>query len=1127
MPITLPTTYSEEMLLYEKFFRTSIFRRVNDLHHVWNRSDITELPRGSILHLIDDNFLMNKPIVLVPDTNGWAMKLQPDRKYVMHVTEPPYPNVMNIEEYFTLPSTGVTVTIMNFKKRNQLLMRPINGVPQFPKENRSEVQSIVSYNSLYRARIFGQLRGYRRFNYIFTNIFNLIGAFEDGRRHFIPIPVGDRVIDRGKLMLTFEKHNKGTLKLSEDPWYLFIVHLMGFLKVAKTPSLFEKIPQKYWEYINFMLYTRNKIVILNLKVLKDLNIKDSILWRTLNLINLLAEEGHQAAIQDFADSPVVYDTKEDPGELLVEADTPFEEKEIPHVTIPPTPVPDPEPVQETPQEEPTEDQDEVKEEEPPVVKQQVAPVKSIFTIRKDRTIDAKVTQKQLDEEKAKIEKYLDFEPERLQIDPKWLEVEMGEGTSNTPKFKGNISKEKQIQSNKNLIQEIDISAKAKIEEDPRLTEKQIKQTEQVAQQYKTIKIGEKTIQQIIEEVPDDIVSTNELEFLKDDSEVMDKSMLKSSVATFEHDYMKKMFTRDLMMDLTSFNKHGMFLKNVEVTDVSDSLNQLNEYKCSYEDTQKKVHTIKFKMPKVDDRGYCYINGTLAVVKKQRIPLPICKLSPTRVSLTSDYNKYLVTRNTTVAHSFVNYIESLLEKGKDQVRISTGSYTWNNIVLPYEYTSLAKKYLVIELQAAETITFYFNYPERHSWLSETLRLLPDDLETIKTIESDTKTVAIAGVGERKIAFMDVNNEIVVYSLDDATTSDRTTMIDIICSTLGITPTPLSEWTEVDMTSTPLPVVFCLCYRYGLSAMLNYTNTQYRVVESGSRSHRMWSDIVIRFADKTLIIPRAPLVNSLLFAGLNFFKLNKINMEEMDSKDIYFDLLQAKKKSVHYLKAVDNFFDFFIDPICREVLEQMGEPTDPRDLLIRATQLLSTEDHNHQASSMNFRFRSYERMVSAVYKTLSKSFAAYRSKSVGATHKWSIADFEIQQMIMQDQLKENVDLINPINDIKYQEEFSHGGIAGGRKSLDTFTVNDRRYTEDSVGIISEATVDSAKTGFAASMSMDPTIKNMRGMTVSELPEDLAPTQMLSISSLIMPGVTQDDSKRQNLELTEPYTGNSVRA
>ena len=59
------------------------------------------------------------------------------------------------------------------------------------------------------------------------------------------------------------------------------------------------------------------------------------------------------------------------------------------------------------------------------------------------------------------------------------------------------------------------------------------------------------------------------------------------------------------------------------------------------------------------------------------------------------------------------------------------------------------------------------------------------------------------------------------------------------------------------------------------------------------------------------------------------------------------------------------------------------------------------------------------------------------------------------------------------------------------------------------------------------MDPTIVNMRGMTLTSNPDELKPTQILSISSLIMPGVTQDDSKRQNLNITEPYTGNSVRA
>ena len=1132
MSITLPSSYSEEMLLYEKFFRTSIFRRVNDLHRVWNRSDITELPRGSYLHLLDDNFLMNKPIVLVPDVNGWAMNLHPDKKFVMHVTDPVACTCIPLEETFTLPNTGVTMTIMNFKKRNQRLMRPVNTIDQFPKESRSEVQSVISYNSLYRARIFGQLRMYRRFNYIFSNLFNMINCLESGRRHFIPIPVGNRVIDRGKLMLTFEKHNKGTLKLSEDPWYLFVVHFMGFLNIEKTPSLFEKIPQSLWEYINFMLYTRNKIVILNLKVLKELNERNAILWRTLNLINLLAEEGHMDAIQDFSDVPVVCDTKEDPTKLLIDADTPFEDDgntTTPTVDLVETEdkvVPDKK--SEDPIIVPKLDFKETDDQETPSVKKNEPqhPVKSMFTVR-DLRIDPEETKQKVERAQKNLEKYLDFEPEQLTIDPKWLEVDMSEGASNTPKFTQSMTKEEQNASNKELIKEIDDSAKAKIESDQKLTDKQVKYAEQVAQKYKSIKIGSQTIQEIIETTPDDQVATNELDFLENDNEIVDKSMLRSSVATFEHDYMKKMFNRDLMMNLTSFNKQGMFLKDVEIADVSDSLNNLMEYKCSYEDTSKKTHVIRFKLPKVDDRGYCYVNGTLAVVKKQRIPLPICKLSPVRVSLTSDYNKYLVTRNTTVAHSFVNYIESLLDKAKDRVTVHTAANEWSNIVLPYEYTSLAKKYQLIHIDGSQSITFYFDYTNRHEWMRETYGFLAADLETIKTFENETKSIAVAVVDKRQIAFMSVTNEIVIHSLDDSTTSDPTTMIDIICDTLKITPSPLSEWTEVDMTSTPLPVIFCLCYRYGLSDILNYTNTQFRVVDAGTRSYRMWSDVVIRFADKTLIIPRTPIVNSMLFAGLNFFKLNKINMEEMDSKDIYFDLLQAKKKSVHYLKAVDNFFDFFVDPICREVLLQMKEPTDPRDILIRATQLLSTEDHQHQAASSNFRFRSYERMASAVYKTLSKSFAAYRSKSVGAGHKWGIADFEIQQMIMQDQLKENVDLINPINDIKYQEEFSHGGNAGGRKSLDTFTINDRRYTEDSVGIISEATVDSAKTGFAASMSMDPTIKNMRGMTISEPIKDLKPTQMLSVSALVMPGVTQDDSKRQNLEHTEPYTGNSVRA
>lgn len=1141
MPSPFLMSVGEERLLYDKFFRTDMFRRINDLTRLWNIDDLSEYPMGSILHLIDDNFLMNKPIVLVPDTTSWSMTRKPDRKFVMHITDNVADRIIPLSETFILPQSGVFVTITNFKKKNQLLMRPANKLEDFPKPTRPDVQSIISYNALYRARIFGLLRGYRRTNYIFTNIINMIGQFEVGRRHFIPIPVGNTILSRDKFMTSFIKHDRGTLKL-DDPWYYFMVHFMGWLNSQSTPSLFEKIPTQYWEYINFVFYTRTKMLVLNMKLLKEFNVSNKILWRVLNLINLMAEEGHQAAMQDFGDVPVVCDTKEEPGELAVQADTPFsDEKEPIHVTVqtsdavpenPSTSVPsqgssgDDQPVKEvTLVQPPAEPAPVAPEKQPP------NPVKTMFSKPTRRQpIPYQTTQQRVKREAEDIEKYLDFEPRTLTIDPKWLEVDMVEGKQNTPEFKQNMTKEEQKDSNNKFLQEIDEGAKERIENDQHLNDYQAEQAKKLADAYKDIKVNGKTIEEIIKEVPDDTVATNTLDFLEDDPDIVDKSMLKSSVATFEHDYMKKLFVRDMVMNLASFNKQGMFLKEVTTTDISDSLNQLMEYKAVYEDTNKKTHVIRFKLPKVDERGYCYVNGTLSVLKKQRVPLPICKINPTTVTLTSNYNKYLVTRNVTVAHSYINYIESLLKKGdtpEHKVVVNLNTKVWTDVTLPYEYTSLAKKYLSIKLDLKEPVEFYFNLEGRYDWMRDVVGLLPEDLEVVKSIEKDSKCIAVAGVGKRQIGFLDVNNVFTVINLDDHTTSESTTIIDFLCNQLGVAPTPLSEWTDFKLLDTTVPVIFALCYRYGLSGMLEYTKTSYRVLQSGERSYRNWSDVVVRFADKTLIIPRSPLVNSMLFAGLNFFQLNKINMEEMDSKDIYYDLLQSKKRSIHFLKGIDNFFDLFVDPISREVLEQMKEPTDARDLLIRATQLLTTEDHKPQASSTNFRFRSYERMNSAVYKILSRSFANYRSKSVGATHKWSIADYEIQQLIMQDQLKENVDLINPINDIKYQEEFSHAGFGGGRKGLDSFTVPDRQYPQDGVGIISEATVDSAKTAFAASTSMDPTIVNMRGMTLTAEPQDLSPTQILSISSLIMPGVTQDDSKRQNLNITEPYTGNSVRA
>lgn len=1111
---------SSELLIFEQFYRGLVHRRLSHFNQLWDTSQLAEWPRGTILHLIDDNFLMNKPIVFVPDTSGFSMKTLPTKKFVMHVTTPPAQTIVPYNETYTLPNKGLVTTIMNFKKRNQMTMRPVNEISQFPTEKRANVQSIISYNSLYRARVLGLLRNPRRFVYIWSSILNMIGSMPN-KKHIIPIPVGQGKFTRDMFMLSFKKYDKGSIKKPEDNWYLFMMHLLGFVNSEKSPSVFEHIPEKYWENIFFVLYAGPKMLVLNLKNLKEFNgSHNTILLRLINQLNTLSETGYALSSVDYGDVEAKYDEKEDTSELTVTTDTPFEDEinestntfnattkklDQQTQTVKNGQVSqgvDPEPTVEIPAD------DGKTEQKPKTVTSTSIPSE----IRP--TVEAGATKKKMDDAAAPYNKILDIEVKELVIDEKWLEVEQQENKQNSPKFEQPSTKQEQQNFNNEFIDELDKSAEEAIKNTQGLTPAQIKRAEAMAKAYKTIKVGDRTIEEIIKNVPDSSVNSNNLDFLKGDPDIVDESMLTSTVASFETDYMKKMFERDMVMTLVSFNKQGMFLKSFEKKDISDSLNNIEEYVAKYEDANHKEHTIRFKIPKVDNRGFCYLNGSLKVLKKQRVPNPICKVSPIRVTLNSDYNKYLVERTETVAHSFINYIDRIIEKAdKSKISFVLNSHTWYNLTLPYEYTSIAKKYDNIRAVDDE---MYFNYPERFNWLHEKGFSIPQ-INFAKDFEVNKKAYFVGfNRTDTYFMFLTLDGRLLVQSYVDKEMNGEVTLIDELCNVLDVSINNLSEWTDFKLLNKQVPTIFALCYRYGLSHMLNYTKTRYEIYERGERIKYKYSDVVIKFADKVLVIPRAPLVNSLLFAGLNNFDLTNVNIEELDSKDIYYDLLQAKKISIHNLKGIDDYFDLFMDPMTKDVLAQMHEPTNTKDLLIRATQLLSTEDHQPPASSSNFRFRSYERINSAIYKTLSRAYATYKNRAIGATHKWSIADYEISKLIVEDALMENVDLINPINDIKYQQEYSHAGF-GGRQSIDTFTVNDRQFPDDGTGVMSEATVDSSKTAYAGSTSTDPTIVNMRGMTVTTPANDLQPTQVLSIATALVPCTTQDDGKRANFNKT----------
>ena len=95
--------------------------------------------------------------------------------------------------------------------------------------------------------------------------------------------------------------------------------------------------------------------------------------------------------------------------------------------------------------------------------------------------------------------------------------------------------------------------------------------------------------------------------------------------------------------------------------------------AQYEDLNSTKSTIKFVLPNVNSEDRFITDGKSSVLKKQRCPLPIVKISPTTVSLCSNYNKTRVIRNTNKAYHFIDYISSFIDnKAKSTAKIVYGS-----------------------------------------------------------------------------------------------------------------------------------------------------------------------------------------------------------------------------------------------------------------------------------------------------------------------------------------------------------------------------------------------------------------------------------------------------------------------
>lgn len=613
--------------------------------------------------------------------------------------------------------------------------------------------------------------------------------------------------------------------------------------------------------------------------------------------------------------------------------------------------------------------------------------------------------------------------------------------------------------------------------------------------YKTIPnpFGNGTLADAATINPDD-VNVIEPAGIPDIPNVVDKSMLQTTLANFDAQYIKKVLHADIANMVLAAQNAGVAVTAYNVQKVVDANNAYEIHSVQLTPVGGAPSTFRFRLPIVNPDG-TYVNaGVKYRLRKQRADMPIRKINPTRVGLTSYYSKLMVNRSTKKVNSYGNWLlnqtTALIESNKE-IRVSGwGNFFTPKVRIPRPMSALAGKFKGLLVGEYELIFDVAVLKERYG--EEQVLALAKSHEMI-----------IGQKGDRVLRMADSGY---IYDPEDGTVHG--TIEDIL--NIDATKAPV-EIVEVDIMGKAIPIAMILGQHYGISNLLRMLRVEYRLVERGARMNLTKSEFAIRFADFSLIVNREQRLASLVLGSFNSFSksIELYDYAEFDEKIVYSAIFEREELGVRYYREIELMFQLYIDHITKDLLAQMKEPTEFGPLLVRAAQMLIADDHPKETSDRLIRERGYERMSGLVYQEMIAGIRAYKAKPVTAKSKIDIHPNAVWNELQTDTSVSIIEESNPIQNLKEQENLTYSGT-GGRSSR-TMVRRNREYNEEAIGRVSEATVDSSDVAVTVYYSANPRVANLRGVLAEGEPDLNVTSSLLSTSALLSPCADRDDPKR----------------
>ena len=586
-------------------------------------------------------------------------------------------------------------------------------------------------------------------------------------------------------------------------------------------------------------------------------------------------------------------------------------------------------------------------------------------------------------------------------------------------------------------------------------------------------------------------------------------ILKAKFTNFAKSYNEKKLQKDIDNSVGQLSNASVkvFVTDKKEEDSSTPLDLKKTLTYNLKDENGNEMKLKFDVPIIYDDHFMMIKGNKKVIQNTLILKPIVKTGKDTVQIATNYKKIFIRRQGSLdvkTNALFNYIN----RNKDDFRVVNGNSIVTNkrYKSTLEYNTFAKKMTRFTIGNNEIIL-------DSELLFETLNKMKINYKNVDL----TKNIILGfDTSSKKLITMSINDSFSDKIISLLNEKDINNIEKLSKKSNGSNKL---MYTAAKIMQKDVPLILLLCYFEGFSEIMKRAGIEYEILseEDDISDIDLYEWGLTPMGDGYIKWKRYPSENSMLMNGLNSLPTHLYSIKDLDSKDTYMYLLTNIYNYANQSFNLDQFYDFMIDPISKEILLDMKLPTNLVDLLILSNKMLKSDEATPESDLSVMRLRSNEIIAYHVYNAIADAYRTYRRSQ----HKRKPdpitvpRDVVIKKLVKQPASTMNdASSLNPIFEITKLRSVTYKGEGGTNKDH-ALKLNLRAYNESMLGVLGITTANDSNVGVNRQLTLEPNITSTRGyidIAGKQNVEELSTANLLTPSELLTPlGVQHDDPAR----------------